>query len=122
VAKEVNKRAVPRTHVHGGRTAAERDSVVVLAGKDKGKRGKVLKSIASKNAVIVEGVNLMKKATRPSQKNPQGGIIQREAPIDASNVMLVCPQCGEPARVTRERTPDGGIVRRCKKCNQPVDK
>jgi large subunit ribosomal protein L24 len=116
VGKELNKREVAKTHVHKG------DKVMVIAGKEKGKSGRVLRSMAVKNAVIVEGLNLMKKATRPSQKNAQGGIVQREAPIDASNVMLVCPQCNEPSRVTRTRSDDGKLVRRCKKCNQPVEK
>jgi large subunit ribosomal protein L24 len=97
------------------------DRVVVLAGKEKGKKGKVLRTVPEKGAVIVEGLNLIKRHTKPTQKNPQGGVIMREAPIRASNVQLVCPQCSEPSRVRRERA-DGKLVRYCKKCDQPIDK
>lgn len=97
------------------------DRVIVLAGKEKGKKGKVLKSVPEKGGVVVEGLNLIKRHTRPSQKNPKGGIIMREATIPASNVQLVCPSCSEPTRVRRERTADG-LVRYCKKCDQPIDK
>ena len=75
------------------------DKVKVISGNHKGKEGKVLKLYREKNRVIVEGVNIIKKHTRPNQKNPQGGISQREAPINISNVMLIDPKAGEPSRI-----------------------
>ncbi len=75
------------------------DKVKVISGNHKGKDGKILKIYREKNRVIVEGVNIIKKHTRPNQKNPQGGISQREAPINISNVMLVDPKSGEPSRL-----------------------
>lgn len=75
------------------------DSVVVISGDDKGKSGKVLKVFPAEQRVIVEGVNLIKRHTKPTQKNPQGGILQKEAPIHVSKVMLVDPKDGKPTRV-----------------------
>ena len=75
------------------------DSVMVIAGNARGKTGKVLKVYPERERVIVEGVNIMKRHTRPSQKNPQGGIVQREAPIHVSNVMLLDPKQNQPTRV-----------------------
>ncbi|MFZ6033054.1 MAG: 50S ribosomal protein L24 [Melioribacter sp.] len=75
------------------------DNVIVIAGNYKGKTGKILKVFPAKNRVIVEGVNLRKRHTKPSQKNPQGGIIEKEAAIDASNVMILDPKTNEPSRI-----------------------
>lgn len=75
------------------------DKVKIIAGNHKGKEGKILKIYRDKNRVIVEGVNIIKKHTRPSQKNPQGGISQKEAPINLSNVMMIDPKAGEPSRL-----------------------
>ena len=75
------------------------DRVKVISGNHKGKEGKILKIFPDKNAVIVEGVNIIKKHTRPNQKNPQGGITQKEAPINLSNVMLIDPKANEPTRI-----------------------
>ncbi|GAB4292864.1 MAG: 50S ribosomal protein L24 [Ignavibacteriaceae bacterium] len=75
------------------------DSVVVIAGNDTGKTGKVLKVFPKLNRVIVEGINLRKRHTKPNQKNPQGGIIEKEAPIHVSNVMLLDPKTNEPTRI-----------------------
>ncbi len=97
------------------------DRVQVIAGKETGKKGRVLRTQPEKGRVIVEGLNKIKKHTRPTQKNPQGGILEREAGIPVSNVMLICPGCGEPSRVGRRRE-DGEVVRVCKKCNQDIDK
>ena len=98
------------------------DNVEVLAGKDKGKRGKVIRALPSKNKVVVEGVNKVKKASRPSQRNPQsGGIIEMEAPLHISNVMLVCGSCGKASRVGI-LTDDGVKFRICKKCGAKMDK
>jgi large subunit ribosomal protein L24 len=75
------------------------DNVVVISGNDKGKTGKVLKVFPSESKVIIEGINLRKRHTKPSQKYPQGGIIEKEAPIHASNVMLIDPKTNEPTRL-----------------------
>lgn len=93
------------------------DEVVVLSGKDRGKKGKVLRVLPTKGTAIVERVNFSKKHQRPNpQKNVKGGILEREAPIRLSNLMVVCPSCGEPSRLGRKVT-DLGTVRYCKKCN-----
>lgn len=78
------------------------DNVQVVAGNSKGKTGKVLKVFPNENKVIVEGINLMKRHTKPSQRNPQGGIIEREAPINVSNVMILDPKSNEPARIGKQ--------------------
>ena len=75
------------------------DTVIVTAGKDRGKKGRVLIVLPEKNRVVVEGVNLIKRHTRPSQQNRQGGIIEKEASVHASNVMVVCKKCDQPVRV-----------------------
>ena len=95
------------------------DTVKVISGKDRGKTGKVLRSVPEKSRVVVEKVNMAKKAMRPTQVNPQGGISTIEAPIHVSNVMLVCPSCGEATRVARRRD-EGKLVRVCKKCGKDI--
>ena len=100
-------------------TIRKGDTVKVIAGKDRGKTGKVLRSVPEKSRVVVEKVNMVKKAMRPTQANPQGGISTVEAPIHVSNVMLVCPSCGEATRVARRRE-DGKLVRVCKKCGKDI--
>ena len=102
-------------------TIRKGDRVHVIAGKDKGKEGKVLRSIPEKESVVVENVSMIKKHTRPSQKNQQGGIIEMEGTIHVSNVKLVCPNCGQPTRVARRRD-DGVRIRTCKKCGKDIDK
>ena len=96
------------------------DKVKVIAGKDKGKEAKVLATLPHKERVIVERINMIKKATRPTQNNPKGGILEIEAPLHVSNVMIVCPKCGQPTRIGRTRN-DGVRVRTCKKCNADID-
>ena len=98
------------------------DTVRVLSGKDKGKEGQVVRSLPSKQRVVVEKVNMVKKAMRPTQQNPQGGIMSVEAPIHVSNVMVVCPECKQPTRVSHRVTVDGKKVRVCKKCGKDIDK
>lgn len=89
------------------------DRVKILSGNNKGKEGKILKIFRVKNRVIVEGVNIIKRHTKPSQKNPQGGISQREAPIHVSNVMLIDPKAGEPSRLgMKVITDDSGKKKR----------
>ncbi len=97
------------------------DKVKIIAGKDKGKEAKVLATLPYKQRVIVERINMMKKATRPTQRNPQGGILEIEAPLHVSNVMLVCPACSQATRLGRKRV-DGVRVRVCKKCGNDIDK
>jgi large subunit ribosomal protein L24 len=99
------------------------DMVVVRAGKDRGKRGRVLRVLVDKNRVVVEGVNLIKRHTRPNpQKNIKGGIVEREASIHASNVMLLDPDTNEPTRIGSKLLPDGRRVRIARKSGTTVDK
>jgi len=99
------------------------DNVLVLSGKDRGKRGRVLRVVPADNRVVVEGVNFIKRHTRPNpQRNVKGGIVEREAPIHASNVQMVCPECGEPTRLGRRSLEDGRKVRICRKCEGVVDR
>ena len=97
------------------------DKVKIIAGKENGKEGKVLHSYPEKQRVMVEGANIIKRATRPSQKNPQGGIMQHEGTMHVSNVMLICPSCSQPTRISRRRE-GGSLVRVCKKCGKDIDK
>ena len=99
------------------------DTVVITTGKDSGKRGRVLKVLPVKNRLVVEGLNILKRHTKPNpQKNIKGGIVEREAPLSASNVQLVCPECSAPTRVGRKLLDDGRRVRFCVKCKGVVDK
>ena len=99
------------------------DQEVVRAGKDRGKKGRVLSVVPGKNRVIVEGVNLIKRHTRPNpQKNIKGGIVEREASIHASNVMLLDPDTNEPTRVGKQVLADGSRVRIGRKSGAVVDK
>jgi large subunit ribosomal protein L24 len=99
------------------------DNVVVISGRDRGKRGRVLRVIPDKARVVVEGVNFIKRHTRPNpQRNIKGGIVEREAALAAANVQLVCPECSRPTRVGRRQLDDGRRVRVCRKCNGVVDK
>lgn len=93
----------------------------VLTGKYRGKQGKVLKSYPEKNRLIVEGVNIIKRHSRPSQDNPQGGIVSREAPIDTSNVALVCDSCNHTIRVGFRFDSEGNKKRICRKCGADLD-
>ncbi len=97
------------------------DTVAVLAGDDKGKKGKVLEVFPKAGRIIVDGVNIQKKHTKPTQTNPQGGIIEKPGPIHASNVALVCPSCKAPTRIRRERSADGKLQRHCKKCGKAIN-
>jgi large subunit ribosomal protein L24 len=99
------------------------DLVEVRTGKDAGKRGKILKVIPERNRVIVQGVGFVKKHTKPNpQRNIKGGIAEREAPIHASNVMIICGECGERTRIGAKRLADGRKVRVCRKCEGVLDK
>ena len=96
------------------------DTVVVLAGQDKGKTGKVLKVLVDENRALVEGVNMVSKSTKPSAKNPQGGIVKQEAPIHISNLSLIDPKSGKATRVGIKVTEDGKKVRIAKKSGEEI--
>jgi large subunit ribosomal protein L24 len=99
------------------------DNVLVITGRDRGKRGRVLRVLPRKGRVVVEGVNFIKKHTKANpQKNIKGGIVEREAALNASNVQIVCPECGAPTRIGSRRLDDGRRVRFCRKCKGVVDK
>ncbi|MCI0511873.1 50S ribosomal protein L24 [candidate division KSB1 bacterium] len=99
------------------------DQVVVLAGEFRGKKGRVLKVFPESERAIVEGMNLIKRHTRPNAKNQQGGIVEKEAPLHISNLKLICPKCNQPTRIKRTAINDSTRnkklrVRVCKKCNE----
>ena len=98
------------------------DTVVVVAGKDRGKRGRVLRVIPEKNRVVIERVNMIKKHQRPTQKLRQGGIIEREGAIHLSNVMLVDPTSNKPTRIGMRELGDGKKVRVARKSGEIIDK
>lgn len=97
------------------------DKVVVIAGKDKKKNGTILAVDTAKERVIVEGVNIVKRHTKPNPVNPEGGIIEKEAPIHVSNVQLADPKTGEPTRVGHKVLQDGNKVRYAKKSGEVID-
>lgn len=98
------------------------DKIKILTGKDTGKSGKVLLVDIKKGIVIVEGLNVVKKTKRPDQKSQKGGIIDIEAPIRVSNVMVICPKCGKTMRVKKKELDDGKRVRICGKCGEMLDR
>ncbi len=95
------------------------DTVLIISGKDKGKKAKVLEAFPRQDKVIVEGANIVKKHRRPRQEKEKGQIIEVPKPIDVSNVKLVCPKCGQPTRLGYRLT-EKGKYRICKKCNQEI--
>ena len=97
------------------------DKVKVIAGKDKGKIGKVLNVNRKKSRVLVEKINIVKRHSKPTAANKQGGIIEKEMPIQWSNAMLMCSKCVSPARIKMQRLEDGKKVRVCVKCNEALD-
>jgi large subunit ribosomal protein L24 len=99
------------------------DVVVVIKGRDRGKTGKVLKVIPEKNRVVVEKVNFVKEFIRPDQsKNVKGGIMEREAPIQVSNLMPFCSDCGQGVRIRKKTLKDGSKIRVCSKCEGNLEK
>lgn len=105
----------PKVHVKKG------DTVVVITGKDAGHKGKVLSVFPKTQRVIVEKANIVKRHTRPTRSMPQGGIIEKEAPIHSSNVMLFCNKCNNATRVGKKILDNGSKVRVCKKCGEVLD-
>ena len=97
------------------------DQVLVIAGADKGKKGEVVRVLGDK--VVVQNIHIVKRHTKPNpQRNIKGGVVEREAAVHASNVQLVCPECGKPTRIGRKILGDGRKVRICRKCEGVVDK
>jgi len=102
------------------------DTVLIIAGKDRGKQGIVSRALPQVNKVIVEGLNIAKKHIRPQGQTRQGGIIEKAMPLQVSNTMLICTECGKPTRVAHERRPMGSdqkmrSVRVCKKCQKVIE-
>lgn len=97
------------------------DTILVITGKEKGKKGRVLSVSPLKDQLLIEKVNIIKRHMKPSRKYAQGGIIEKEAPLHISNVMLVCPKCSKPTRIGNSLLQDGRKVRMCKKCREVID-
>jgi large subunit ribosomal protein L24 len=102
------------------------DTVLIITGKDRGKQGVVSRALPQVNKVIVEGLNIAKKHIRPQGQTRQGGIIEKAMPLQVSNTMLICTECGKPTRVAHERRPMGSdqkmrLVRVCKKCQKVIE-
>ncbi len=95
------------------------DRVMIMAGKDKGKVGKILTIVPAKQRAIVEGANIVKRHTKPGPGS-RGGILEKEAPIHISNLMLICPKCTDPVRISRKVLENGNKVRICKKCGEVI--
>jgi large subunit ribosomal protein L24 len=98
------------------------DTVGVISGKERGKRGKVLRILHDKGRLVVEKVNMIKKHQRPTQKLRQGGIIEREGPLAISNVLLICSRCDRPVRSGTTILADGRKIRVCKRCGEAIDR
>jgi large subunit ribosomal protein L24 len=107
---------MPGAHIHRG------DTVAIIAGRERGKRGKVLRVLPEQGRVLVEKVNMVKRHQRPTQRLRQGGIIEREGPLALANVLLVCGRCDRPVRTGISVLADGRKIRVCKRCGEPMDK
>lgn len=97
------------------------DSVMVIAGKERGKTGKILRVLPEKSAVIVERLNLVKRHSKPRGPQQPGGIVEKEAAIHSSNVMIMCDKCNAPVRIGRKILADGKKIRICRSCNEALD-
>ena len=97
------------------------DQVEVITGKDKGRVGKILRIYTKTNRALVERVNMIKRHTKPTAAGQQGQIVEKEAPVPVSNLMVVCPKCTETARIGRKTLDDGSKVRVCKKCSESIE-
>ncbi|VAX34399.1 LSU ribosomal protein L24p (L26e) [hydrothermal vent metagenome] len=98
------------------------DKVIVISGKEKGKQGKILSIIPKKNRVMVQSVNMIKRHMKPSRQYSQGGIIEKEGALHISKIMLVCPRCQKPSRISNHILDDGRKVRLCKRCKEVIDR
>jgi large subunit ribosomal protein L24 len=97
------------------------DTVIVISGDDKGKRGRVLQIISEKDRLVIEKINMIKKHMKPNNKYKQGGIIEKEAPVRLSNVMLICSKCDKPTRIGHKMLENGDKVRICNKCGEVTE-
>jgi large subunit ribosomal protein L24 len=97
------------------------DSVMVIAGKERGKTGKVLRVLRDEDAVIIERINIVKRHTKPRGPQQPGGIVEKEASIDVSNIMIMCDKCNAPVRIGRKILADGKKIRICRRCNEALD-
>lgn len=97
------------------------DQVEVITGRDKGRVGKILRVLPERNAVIVERVNVVKRHTKPRQQGQSGQIVEKEAPVDVSNVQIICPDCAATGRIGKKMLDDGTKVRVCKRCGESLD-
>ena len=97
------------------------DSVMVIAGKERGKTGKVLRVLPDKNAVIIERISIVKRHTKPRGPQQSGGIVEKEAAINVSNVMMMCEKCNAPVRIGHKTLADGEKVRICRRCQEALD-
>ena len=97
------------------------DSVMVVSGKEKGKRGRVIAVYPATNRILIEKLNMIKRHTRPTQQLRQGGIVEKESPISAANVKLVCSKCDKPTAVSRQAQGEGGRARVCRNCSATID-
>ena len=97
------------------------DSVMVIAGKERGKTGKVLRVLLDKDAVIIERTNMVKRHTKPRGPQQPGGIVEKEARIHASNIMIMCDKCNAPVRIGHKILADGDKIRICRRCQEALD-
>jgi len=104
-----------------GLSVKKNDTVIVIAGREKGKKGRVLSIYPSKGRLLIEKINMIRKHMKPTRKYAQGGIIEKEAPLHISNIMLICPKCNKPTRISNTSLQDGRKVRMCKKCREVMD-
>jgi len=104
-----------------GLSVKKNDTVLVIAGREKGKKGRVLSVYPSKGRLLIEKINMIRNHMKPTRKYAQGGIIEKEAPLHISNVMLICPKCNKPTRISNTHLQEGRRVRMCKKCREVMD-
>src|SRR5512135_909436 len=104
-----------------GLSIRKNDTIVVKAGKERGKSGRVIAVYPAKDSLLVERVNMIKKHMKPTRQYTQGGIIEKEAPLHVSNVMLLCPKCNKPTRIGNAVLQNGKKLRTCKKCREVID-
>jgi large subunit ribosomal protein L24 len=104
-----------------GLNIKKNDTVMVMSGDEKGKKGRVISVLSSDNRILIESINMIKRHMKPSKKYSQGGIIEKEAPVNRSNVMLVCPKCDKSTKISQKILENGEKIRSCKKCGEVID-